>query len=112
MKLSITSTVDTNVGIPVTGMIGNIVAHTDSLLTTGQIPCDIEFYANDDAKTKQKHKLFPVVLAGDDTIQELVASCTIDLTESEVNAANLPTTIYNKVAAKLATDYGWTVVAV
>jgi hypothetical protein len=110
MKLVITSQVDTNVGLAVTGIIGNINANTDRLLTSGTSYCTLDFYVDDAAKISKKNKIFPVVLNSDDTIAAIVTSCTIQLTGPEIIGANLPTAIYNKVAAKLSADYGWTVV--
>lgn len=110
MKLSITSTVDTNVGLQVTGMVGTLSANTVSLLTNGTVFCALQFYANDSASNLNKNTLYPVVLNSDDTIEKIVTTCTITLTGPEVEGANLPATIYAKVAAKLSADYGWTVV--
>jgi len=109
MHLSITSQIDTNVGIPASGVIGNINAHTNSIMATGQVPCDIEFYISIEAKDNGMSRIFPVILNTDGTIEELISSCTINLTEGEITGANLPNTIYTKVAAKLSADYGWTV---
>jgi len=118
MKLLITSEADTNVGLAVTGLIGILNANTQNLLLNGTAYCTLEFYANDNAKAKGMNKLFPVILnpissppsSTDGKIETIVTSCTISLTGPEIIGANLPTTIYNKVAAKLSADYGWTVV--
>lgn len=109
MKLTITSEVNTNVGVQATDMIGNIKTNTDTLLATGKVFCNIDFYVNDNAETKGMNKLFPVVLKENGTIDKIVTSCTIILTQEEAEAANLLATIYNKVAAKLSADYGWKV---
>ena len=117
MKLSITSQVDTNVGIKVTGMIGTLIANTQNLLSNGTAYCTLEFHSSADAKTKGMNAIFPVILKSsspeeptDGTIAKIITSCTISLTQPEIVGANLPLTIYNKVAAKLSADYGWTVV--
>lgn len=110
MNLKITSSEPISIGGVLSNIIGDINAHTDSLLTTGEVQCDISWLKDATAKIKNYDRIWPVVLNGDDTINLRVASCDVTLTEQEVMAADLPTTIYTKVAEKLALDYGWTVV--
>ena len=112
MKLSITSQINTTSGLAVTGAIGNLNANTDKLLTTGTVSCMLQFYASDNAKAKGMSPIIPVTLKQDGTIDKFINSCVITLTENEVTGANLPNTIYTKVAEKLHTDYGWTVAVV
>jgi hypothetical protein len=110
MKIIITSEVDTNIGLPLSNIIGSINANTDTLLNDGRVHCKIDFYIDDAAKASRKNMVFPVVLNTDGTIYKIVASCVITLTQEQVEAANLPATIYSAVAEKLTDDYGWTVV--
>lgn len=112
MKLSITTQVDTLIGLQASGIIGNINANIDQLLSTGIVNCTIDFYATQNAKDKSFGKLFPVTLKQDGTIVKIVNTCSITLTEKEAMAANLPNTIYTKVAEKLSLDYSWTVVVI
>lgn len=109
MNLLITSSIDTNTGTTVTNAIGFITAHTDELLNTGLIPCDLAFYINMQASDDNKDKFIPVTLNQNNTINTRIGSITISLTQQQIEAANLPLTIFNKVASDLNTAYGWTV---
>lgn len=110
MKLSITSQVTTVNGLTITGAVGYINANTESLLADGGVSCTFQFYANDNAKAKNLSPIVLAILKQDGTIDKIISSCKVILTQQEVVAANLPNTIYTKVAAKLIADYGWTVV--
>ena len=110
MNLKVTSQINLSTGSQATNAVGYITAHTDKLLTTGKVPCDLEFYLSKAVSDKKFDKSIPVILKQDGTIQSRVGAVTISLTEEEAMGADLPTTIFNKVAEALGTSYGWTVV--
>jgi hypothetical protein len=106
MNLKITSEIKTSTGISVTNAIAVLGTYPTMNQAGGlDVPCDINAYASMDLKNEGADKIFPVV---DGTFNK-VTSCTVILTPQQAAAAGLPLTIYQEVASKLATDYGWTV---
>lgn len=109
MKLKVTNEVPLSNQLSAQNIIGTITAHTGSLLSTGKIQCDLTWFVSENAEGKKCDAVWPVIFNGDNILQRKVAACEIQLTEQESTGANLPLTIYNKVAQKLSTDYDWTV---
>lgn len=109
MNLLITSSIDLNIGGTVQDSYGTVNYHTESLFTTGQVPCDLLFWLTQIDKEKGKYKIVPCTLNADNTIKNVIDSIIVELTQQEALAADLPGTIYTKVAQKLTLLYGWTV---
>lgn len=99
MNLKITDVVLTSTGYSSADVVGDINAHTDNLLTNGTVNCDLKWYKSLADKALGYDNIFPT-FGG-----TKIASVQVTLTEAEANAANLPATIYNKVADKLLADY-------
>lgn len=109
MNLLISSTINTSIGTTVSNAIGYITQHMDSTTTPISVPCDLQFYVSMAQSNLNKDNFTAVILKDDGTILNRIISTTITLTTEEAMAANLPLTIFTKVAQKLNTDYGWTV---
>ena len=109
MNLNVTSPINTSTGTQVTGAVGYITAHTQNLINTGIVPCDLQFYVNAAASTNNMDNFIPVVLNTNGTIKSRVGGISITLTAQQAAAANLPLTIFQQVAAALTSTYGWTV---
>lgn len=106
MNLKITSQIETSTGLSVTNAIAFLGTYPSMNEEGGlDVPCDINAYVSMDLKNGGADKIFPVA---NGTFNK-VASCTVILTPQQAAAAGLPLTIYQEVASKLATDYGWTV---
>lgn len=99
MNLKITDLVLNSTGYSSANIVGDIIAHTESLMTTGVVNCDIRWYKSLADKALGYDNIWPVFGGAK------VASVQIQLTEAEADAAGLPTTIYNKIADKLMADY-------
>lgn len=109
MVLLVSNEINLSTGATVTNAIGNIIAGTDRLLSTGNVSAEIQFYLSADAMAKKLDNAIPVILKQDGTIDSRVGGLVISLTEQEALGADLPGTIYTKVAAALTSAYGWTV---
>jgi hypothetical protein len=109
MNLNVTSQIDTSTGAKVTGAYGMMDVNTDNLLSTGQVVGTLRFYQSADAYTKGMDTVKPVTLKQDGTIDSRVTGVVVQLTEQEVQAPNLPLTVFNKAAQSLEATYGWTV---
>lgn len=109
MNLNITSQITTSTGLPVTGAYATMDVNTDTIMRTGQVVCKLYVYKDADAATKGLDTVQPVILNGQGNITTRVVGVLVQLTEAEISGPNLPLTIYEKAAAQLSADYGWTV---
>lgn len=107
MNLKITSSVPISIGGPsIANIVGNVIQHAYSDGAGGLIvPCDLEWWYNTTAMNENKDKVWPVILTGK------LASISVVLTAQEASAANLPYTIYVKVAEAIQSQNpGYTVI--
>lgn len=111
MGFIITDSVNLSIGEAKTNVWGAVVFHTQELLITGKVQCDISFYKSEADSDAGKDKLYPL-----DSNGNKVTNCTIQCALSDVIKASGESTMvdvvgyfYNKVKTKLEDDYSWTI---
>ena len=110
MGLLITNSITTSVGSSMSNTWATVTFHTQELLVTGKVQCDISFYKSEADHDAGTDKIYPVVSGSK------VTNCTITLALSdEVKASGQSTMadvvafFYGKIKSYLETTYSWTV---
>jgi hypothetical protein len=108
--ITITNTVSTSTGDDKSNLFGVIVFHTQELLVTGNVQCELSFYKSEADKAAGSDKIYPIV--NDDKITNCTIQCAVSdviKDSGESTMADVVTYFNSKVKAKLEGDYGWSV---
>lgn len=111
MGFLVTNSVNISIGEAKTNVWGKATFHTQELLITGKVQCDLSFYKSEADDAAGKDKIYPLDANGNK-----VTNCVVDCAINDVIKASGQSTMqdvvdyfYKKVEAKLEADYGWTI---
>lgn len=111
MGLIITNSVAISIGEAKSNMYCAVIFHTQELLITGKVQCDLSFYTSEAEQDSGADKIYPTVNGGK------VTNCTIQLTLDDVikqsgvcKMSNVVTFFYTKVKEYLESTYNWTII--
>lgn len=106
MGLLITNQVSTSIGEDMTNLWASVVFHTQELLITGKVQCDIKFYKSEADADAGADPVYPVVNG------QKVTNCTITVALSDVikvgagaEMSDVVAYFYSKVEEYLEANY-------
>lgn len=100
MKLQITNSLETTIGVSFSDMVATIDFNTNQIMTTGKGLIYLKVWATNAAEIAGKSNVF--LIGVDDNF-------SVQFTEGEINAGITPTMLYTKVKDYLVLTYGYTV---